>query len=303
MSYNPSDTRFAIVKETTPGETPDTPGFLSLDYVPGSEPTYESDWLESPVRRPNRGSAGGRKVAFKVSGGLESQLFRDAAIDLLLESGLSGEFDGATLKGGANDTSLTIEKVMSDGSNDLYRRWSGIQVSKVTVAGEATDNVTISFDLVGMKGETATAILTGASYADASDALKLAGPDVAMSVAGLSVDYTKFEISVEFDREATNQFGSVAARGVGTSGVRKVSGSVEFFREDWSPESVMIPDDGQNLTVTVGAGADGYEFTIPSAQFKIPQDSEDGSKQLVSAEFMGQDDSAAGTNIIVTRLV
>ena len=54
MAVNPSDTRYAISKETVAGTTNATPAFLVLDYMDGTEVVYESDWLESPTRRANR---------------------------------------------------------------------------------------------------------------------------------------------------------------------------------------------------------------------------------------------------------
>lgn len=43
MAVNPSDTRYAISKETVAGTTNATPAFLVLDYMDGTEVVYESD--------------------------------------------------------------------------------------------------------------------------------------------------------------------------------------------------------------------------------------------------------------------
>lgn len=300
MAVNPSDTRYAISKETVAGTTNATPAFLVLDYMDGTEVVYESDWLESPTRRANRASSGGRPVAFKVTGSLKQHFARDAATDLLLESGLSGTFNTNVLSSGANDTSFTIEKRMSNSEDtQLYSYFTGCQVTKLTISGTANGNIEFSADIIGMARTTGTAQKTGATYANPSNAMKLAGVDVVPSIAGLTVDFLKFEYTVEHTREALNKLGSASARGIATSGFRKVNGSVDFFREDWTPETVLLSASGAALTLPIGSGVNGYSINIPVAQFRIPKDGEEGAAATVSAEFMAKETAGATT---ITKL-
>ena len=302
MSFNPSDNRFAIIAEATAGTTPATPAFITFEHEESNNVNYTAEWIDSPNVKPNRGSAGGRNVSFSTTGSLSSHVFRDPAIDLLLESGLSGSFTADVLKGGAADKSLTIEKRMGVSGGYRYHRVSGSQVSKTSFSGKASENCMIAFDTVGMAFDNDGAIITGATYADPASTTRLAGPDVTVSIAGLTVDHLSYSVDVEFARSAQFKFGSTAARGIGTSGVRKVSGEIEFFMPASDYFATLADPDGLALTITMGSGANGYELLIPRAQFQIPEDANDGSAIIVKAGFMGADDDALGTNIQITRL-
>ena len=115
----------------------------------------------------------------------------------------------------------------------------------------------------------------------------------------LTVDFLKFEYTVEHTREALNKLGSASARGIATSGFRKVNGSVDFFREDWTPETVLLSASGAALTLPIGSGVNGYSINIPVAQFRIPKDGEEGAAATVSAEFMAKETAGATT---ITKL-
>ncbi|GGD64576.1 hypothetical protein GRI62_11880 [Erythrobacter arachoides] len=301
MAYSPSDTQFAVVGETVSGVTPATPAFKIFPHNSGDNITSTSEWIDSPAVRPNRGSNGGRRAAYSTAGTLNAHFQRDASIDLLLASGFSGAWNTATLKGGATDSSVTVEKLMKDSVN-RYHRVLATQVSKTTFSGKATDNVMVSFDLVGTTFTNSSAIVTGATYADPATTLGLAGEDVTMTLGGLTVDFVSFETMVEFDRSAQFMFGSTAARAIGTAGQRKVSGSVEFFMPSTDYFASLAAPAGLPLVITMGSGVNGYRLTVPAAQFRVPEDSEDGSAIIVKADFSGANTTADGTNIILERL-
>lgn len=302
MANNPSDIRLAVTKESVPGTTPANPSYNVLDTSGSIGLKASTDWLDSSARRADRQSAGGRKINKSISDGFTLHMHRDAGVDVLLESGLSGTFSGDTLKASNVDTPLTFEKRMTVAGGYLFRRFEGCYVSKLTLTGDASSNVELAVEVVGMDDDTDTAEASGSTYINAADTLKLDGEDVVITVAGVTLDYTKFELSIESSRAAQFKMGSAAARGVGTEGNTAVKGSLEFFRDDWSPETVMVPDEGVELTITLAGGADGLTFTIPSAQFRYPEDGEDGAKVIASVEFSGKRDDTEGTSILVTKL-
>lgn len=303
-NYNPSDISWALIKEVTPNTTPASPAFLKIDHIEG-DLQYNADFIESQVVKANRASAGGRKVGFKDEGSLKVHLHRDAAIDALLESALSGTFTSNTLKAGSTDTSLTIEKkLLASDASALYRRYTGCQVSKFALSCEASGNAEVTFDILGMAASTGTAILTSATYANASTTTKLTGLDIGtFTIAGLSSpEVRKVELSVEQNREAHDKFGSASARAIGTSGNHKVRLSVEFYRADWSPETLFANSDtAVAVSFSIGTLTNGYTFTLPAAVPMMPQMASDGSKELVKLEFAGSYDGTALTDISVTR--
>lgn len=304
MAINSADTTFAASLETVAGTTnASNPVFLMIDRIIGDEPTLVSDVVETQIASPNREAKVSRKTNFRVEGSLKSQLFRDAATDLFLESAISGAFVSNVAKAGVTDKSFTIEKKMLNGATALYKRYLGCQVSKFTMSVEAGGSVDTSFDLIGMSSPTPNgAILTGATYAQPSNTTKLTGLDTTVTVAGLSVDFSKVELSVEHTRENSFKLGSASSRGVATGGNRKIAGVLEFYREDWSPETVFIPDTPVSIVIQCGTGTSGYRFTVHAAVGSIPTDSVDGAKSKVTVNFTGIFDETAGTGLSIAKL-
>jgi hypothetical protein len=308
MAINPSDTTYAIIAETVEGTTPATPAMLRMDFIPGNTPTYVSDVLTSPTIKPNRASAGQRKLAFRVEGGLDVHFKRDAAIELLLPSALSsGAWAANVIKAGITDTSVTIEKKMLDGTTPIYHRFRGCQVSKFQLDVSASEIAKASFDLIGLaRDPAASTIITGATYALPSATLPLTGLDMtSVSISGVSGLVARaLTLSVEHDREGRDQFGQANPSSVGTSGFRKVTGNVQFYRTAAlnSALATVETDTPNTISFTLGGVGTGYTFTLPAAYTALPADVEDNSKQLISVDFVAGFDNTAGTDLQVTRL-
>lgn len=302
MAFNPSDNTYSLIRETAAGTLPATPAFLPFDYVQGDQPMLTSDVIESQIQRANRTSSGQRKTGFRVEGSLSTELKRDAAIDLLLESALSGTFTTNVLKAGTTDTSFSIEKRMNDGASKYYRRFSGVQVTSLTISGEASGMIEASFDLLGTTAVTGTALVTGATYANPSSTQLLDGTEVTMTINGTAVDFRSFDLSVEHDREAQDKFGSKYARGIGTSGMRKVMLSCSLYFTDFGLETTSVAGNTVPVVITIGSGANGYSITLPACDISVPADSEDGSKAMMDVDFTAKGDVTLGTDIQITRL-
>lgn len=309
--YNTSDISFAIIKEIEDGKTPTTGAWLRIDHVPGTSPAFTTDSIESPVKQAKRASAGNRKTNPRAEGGLKTHLCRDAAIELLMQSAVSGVWLEAgdvgegddILKAGDKDTSLTIEKRIT-GAAELFMRYTGCQVTKMTLTCDASANAEISFDILGMGRVTAQIPVAGMTYADASTNLKLAGEDVnTVTIGGLNdVTFRSLELTIEQTREAKDRFGSISAFGIGASGNRKVTLKLSFYRENFQPETVLGGNAAVPVSFTIGGEGEGFKFDLPLATATIPADVEDGAKLLVDVEFMAKYDNVSGTDFQITRL-
>ena len=308
--FNSSDISFAITKETVAGTTPVTGAWLKIDHVPGTSPMFTTDSIESPVKTAKRASAGNRKTNPRAEGGLKTHLCRDAAIELLMQSACSGVWTEAgdtgegddILKAGDADTSLSIEKKLT-GAASLFTRFTGCQVTKMTLTVDASSNAEISFDILGMGRVTAQAP-TALTYSDASNKLKLAGEDVnTVSIGSMTgLTFRSLELTVEQTRETKDRFGSASAFGVGASGNRKVTLKLTFYREDFQPETVLAGNVAVPVSFTIGGDNEGFKFDLPLATASIPADVEDGAKVLVDVEFMAKYSNAAGTDFQIIRL-
>lgn len=300
---NPSDTKFYLIAETVPGTTPATPAFQEIAHIPGSTPMEEADFVDSPVLKPNRAAGLGRKTNFRVGGGVQTQLKRDTAHDVLLQSALSGTFTTNVLKGGTTDSSFTVERRMLEGATTLYKRFAGCQVTSFKLSADPSGIAEATFDVVGMTATTGTAILTGATYAVAANTTPLTGIDVtSVTIAGLTAKYLSFELTVDSGREALQSFGSTGAFAVAQGSPRSIKLNMTFFRSDHTPETLFRSDNPFAVSITIGAGANGYMITLPACVSTLPQDEEDGAKAIVSVELTPGYDATEQTDIKITKL-
>lgn len=302
---SPSDRSYAIIAEATPGTLPGSGTLLPFDQIPGTRPTFNADQLTSPSMARVRASRGSRRNNFRVDGGLRGHFSRGTANELLLQSALSGTWATDVLKAGATDTSFAVEERLIEGAGSLYQRFLGCMVAGFTLECAYDGNAEASFDVLGMSRQTATAA-TALTYGTSPTTLQLAGPDVtAVTIAGLTgstaPDFVNLSLSVTHNREAQGGFGSTSARAIGTSGARAVTLGLRFYREDFSPETI-IGDTPLEVSFTIGSGANGFTFLLPRAFGSIPVDSDDGSKALIDVTFTAAFDPTAGTDLQITRL-
>lgn len=305
MSINPSDFRYAIVKEVTAGTTPATPTFLVFPFESSTQLDLTHDSVTSPLVRSSRASDGMRKVNFRVEGSLKGQLFRSTVIDTLLESSLSGAFATNVLKASNVDTNFTVEKTFYNGATAYYHRFTGCQVSKFGLTAGTDTNAEITFDVLGLDRTNATTAIASSTYTQPSNTLRLAGIDLnGVTVDGLSnVACTSIELSVEHEREAQGQMGATSAFAIGTGGIRKVTLTMKVYRIDLSPDTLMAKSDTPiAVSFKIGTAAEGWQFDIPAANYEAPKDEIDNSKDLVNLTFTAKYDNTAGTDLIITKL-
>ncbi len=309
MAINPSDTEFAVVRETVAGTTPTTPQFKRLETVVGSNLNATADPIVSATRRKGRTNAGQRLVNPRVEGTLNTEFTaEDPATELLLESAFSGRFnEDGLLKAGTTETDFTVERRWIDGATSMFSRFFGNQVTEFALNAEFGGIVTADFTVLGRgRADPATTPIANATYADASSNTKFAGPDVKnIVIEGLGeVDYSTLTLTVSQERATQGKLGSAYARGIGTSG-KSIELQVMLYRKDFGPEA-MIKNGIENPAVKISFemifANKGYRFTIPLGQPSFPEDSEDGANQMVAVTFVPQGDSVSGTDIMVQKL-
>ncbi len=301
---NPADTTYAIVRETVEGTTPATPAFRNLDYIPGNEFKLDSKLLTSDVLKQNRAMAGLGKLNVAPSGDLKTHFRRDTSLDLLLESALSGTFTSNVLKGGNTDTFHTIEKKMFEGATADYTRYTGMIVNKFGLTVDASSNAEATFGFLGMGRSNAAAIVTGATYAAATQGTLLDGADVGtISIAGLTGTFLSLDLSVETNRESKWALGNAGSVGTGTSGFRSVKLTVKMYRGSTAVYTAAQSDAPLAVSFTLGSGTGNvYTIALPAAVYSAQaNDESSGSNAFVNLEFMASFDATANTDISITR--
>ena len=309
MAINPSDTEFAVAVGTATTAAPTAPAFMRLETIVGSNLNATADPITSQTRRKGRTNAGQRLVNPRVEGTLNTEFVAgDAATEALLESAFSGKFDAeGLLKAGTTETYLFVERKWQDGENSMFTRYAGCMASELALNAEFGGIVTADFTILGLgRLAPATTAIVGATYADASTAEKLAGPDVKnINISGLGdVDYSTLTLTVSQARETQGKLGSAFARGIGTSG-KTVELAASLYRKDFGPENLIkngIENPAVRIEFDMTIDGEGYKVIIPAAQPSFPEDAEEGANQMVNVTFSAVGDAVSGTDIMIQRL-
>lgn len=299
--FTPSAFEWGIVAETVPGTTPATPAFMRFVHKEGDNINPTHDWYEVDVVRQNRASNGGRRTNIAAEGSLSTVFQRGPANEaLLLAASGAGAFASNIARGGNAETSFTIEKTLSATS---YQRMTGAMVTGWNLEASYDGGVEVSVDIMGRGITNAATKITGATTGPAPSTQFLTGREITgVSLGGLSgMTYTSMSLSITQDRETINGFGTNAALGVAATSNRKISGSVTFHREDFTPET-LLGDAAVPFSFTMGAAANGLTILLPAVFCKMPTDDTDGAKLYCTVEFEADWDATEATDIKITRL-
>lgn len=297
---SPNTIQYALVKETVNGTTPATPAYLIFRHVLGDNVQRMGNSVESPVIMPGGAADASLIVTEHNEGSLKTQLQRDPATDVLIESSMGANFTSAVVKAAAGDVSFTLQKQFKEGASTYFREWNGMRSKKLSVSADQAGIVNVSFDLIGM-GEAFVAT-TGSTYAASSTTKRFTSLDCVVTIGGLtSIEVTKMNFDIDSSREAINVFGQVSPTAVGTSGTRKVTGSVTVLTHDYSAHT-MTRNTKVGVAITIGQAGSGYKFEFPAAVFMPASDEENGAKMETKLDFTAGYDGTALTDVIVTRI-
>ncbi len=296
MAINPANTTYRVSQETVPGVTDASPTFHDLPYVAGSMPMEQRDTQTDNTRYHKRGSTGSTETNFRVGGGNKVGMRRDDAIELLLQSALSGTWVNDVLTAGEVETSLCIEENMVDVtagvSTNLLTRYNGIQVSEFSFDLDFTGNCEADVSYVGLSTTVDATPISTAVNKPSSGLPIMKGTQLQnLAINGITgLKGTKLSLKITSARDANGSFGNQSADYIGTQS-RTVTGSLTVYRKDFQLEKTLPPGNTQVLKELsfslIGGTGNTLAFDIPNAEFTVPDRSEDGSKVLATINFTG----------------
>lgn len=300
--FNPSDWEYFITKETVQGTTPATPAFSKITVSEG-EFNLETAQINSEMKNANRAAKQGAVGLKSGSGSMNFEVLRSTAFENLLESVLSNTFVTNVLKGGRADSSYTIARRMTATDSQIFVGNIGSAFTLEASRGEMVTG-SLEFTFMDKNIGTTAAIVTGSTFPAVTLGSPISGNDVTVTISGMTgVKYRSLSLSVNQAREILGMLGSNTPAGVGTDGSRETTLSVEAYREGMVWDSTFNGSNSTfDVTITLGAGANGYSIRLPKCTASFPQDSSDGASALVTIEFVATDDTVSGTEIIVTKL-
>ena len=267
------------------------------------------------------------KVSAMGEGEIELEFKDDHPTDSLLASLLGtsaiavedGFTDNTDYFNGNTQTSFTIEKKTSDGTNNLFQKYDGMVPTTLELTAESGSFVsgTIGFMGAGVNTMTTTASLSATDAAsetvpfttvDANTIVKFDTDRTdnnsgAGGVSVLETDYdeistvktTSFSMSIDNGARAQTQIGSTDLAGIGT-GRFTVTGSLTVYATDKTLFDNYINTTAFGMLIQVGSTtpATTYRFYLPEVKITSAQVLAGGNDEDVLMEIEWQ---AVKTNI------
>jgi hypothetical protein len=302
-----SDVQIAVVAEVTPGVTPATPAFKNI-RVTSESLTPAFDTLVSAEIRSDATVSDVRRTGITVSGDIGFELHRDGqagGFDDLLAASIRGAWTTNVAKGGTLKPSFTLERRINGASGYSYLRFQGTRIGGISLSLTPDEMITGTLHATGTAHTAAAALITGATYANASTNSPMAGIDVtSLAVGGVSgVDYTGLTIDVDLNTRVQRKLGQVAARGIGF-GRRVTTGTLTCFFEDLTAYNLFMNNTSQSIVATASDGTNQFTFTIPRARFtsgEVPTPGNDADF-ILTLGWQATYDSTLGTDIQFARV-
>lgn len=304
MPINTADFSMSAIKEVEPGVVPTTGSRVEVpiktDQAP---PVLTTAQIEDDTKRPNRegnaAASGHSMVELELS--LVSR--GGELIDMLIESAISGEFDGSDIaKGSDKDSTFTIFSTLKSGNagQALVYVDSGCMVRSWSVTATAKEGAEVSFGILGTKREEEETESALPLIKTPATAVRHLYSDVTVTVGDQELAYSSLEFSTEQERDVRVILGQIAANDIYTSGTRTTSLTIKAYRESFAVNA--LANTNMPVEFTIGTAGNGYKITLPFAKLMTPTDELDDSGLLVNLEFNAGFDNTTEAGIIVERL-
>jgi len=309
-----SDSLLAIIEETDWGTTPSTPAFKRLRFtgegLGANVESIKSNEIDPDASVKDLVQSGGG-----ATGDFNFELSFGAEFDLILELAMRGDFDAATqiLKAGSTKKSATIEKKLSNGTDDYYFRYAGSRVNSLALNITADQIIGGTVAIQGKSESLAAAIISGATYA-------VPNTNPVMSVSNVrAIVFVGFENEVVFSdmsftlnnnlrtqrgfSTATTSFPDLDAKGIGM-GQREVTGNLTAFFSNSELYTKFISGGEFSLSFVLSDGTNGYCVTFPRVKFQTAKSNAGGNNSDVQQAMTWQatKHTSIGTDMLVFKL-
>lgn len=259
-----SGVRVAVIAESAFGTTPATPAFQTLRTTNGGLRTQKSTGT-SNERQADRNVRDEFELGQDVNGSYDFELTY-GTFDTVLEAAMFGAWSSDVLKNGITPKFLTFEETYELGATDSFRRFTGCMINTMSLAIGSRAAVTGSFSVMGKQEALATAIISGATYADPSETpVSTASANVASLTVG-SISPAPVVRSLQL--QISNNLRTRPAVGTKYSaefgaGRFDVTGTLECYFQSNALYTEVLAHALADLSFVVGnATGDKYQFDI-----------------------------------------
>ena len=281
-----SQTRLAYIAESAYGTTPTTPAFLNQRFVSESLNANIENVVSNEIRADRNvtdliqvGADGGGSVDFELSYG---------SFDDWLESLMFSTWSTNVLKNGNTQKSFTIEKTFEGGATDQYHRFTGCVANSLSLAIQAKQVVTGSFEFLCKGSTAAQAIISGATYtaANSNPVINAAANFASLAMTSVtSPELMSLNLKITNNLRRQAVVGSIDARGIGT-GRFEVTGEAVMYFTNASAYDLFLAGTATDLTFALGgASSKKYLFELANIKFEKGEIVAGGNDQDVMAKM------------------
>lgn len=263
-----SEVRLALVEETAWGVTPANPSF-TLTRMTSESLMPAKTTVRSNEIRPDRNVTDETMVGRMVSGNIGFELSY-GTFDNILESLMFADWNTNVIKNGAGaGTSFSAERrvALPAGGYD-YHRFTGLVANTLSLNVAAGAIVTGEFGMMGKFGGRGGSVISGASYAQASDSRVL---NAANHFASLDIDgvspmprIRSLSLNITNNLRRQDEIGNLDAAGM-APGRFEVTGSIEAYFESGTLFQAFLDHQDLALSFMIGdQSGERYRFTLPT---------------------------------------
>jgi hypothetical protein len=306
MAISASKTRLAYVAETAWGQTPATPIFQNMRFTSESL-NAEKQTVTSDEIRPDRNVSDVVQTSRMASGDINDE-FSYGSFDDLFESALYSTWATDVLKNGTTEKSFLFEKTfVEDNGTEFFHRFAGGIINTMAIGVTAGQLVTCNFGVMAKGVAADTAIITGATYTDATTTPVLSA---ATDFASLTIpEVTSAPAIQSITMDVTNNLrqrqvvGSLDSAGIG-SGRFAVTGTMNAYFEGGGLYDKFLSHEDLSLSFLLGTVAGSrYLVSLPKVKITSGTITAGGNDQDVMANLNWQAiyDGTADATLQITR--
>ena len=292
-----------IVPETVYGVTPVTPAFVEIP-ITGCTLGLTKNTIQSNTIRSDRQIADFRDGTQQTGGDINCELQFDA-LDDLIEAALCGTWAANVLEVDTARRSFTVLREFTDltAAEKPFEIYTGVEIINMALQVSTDAAVTANFTTLGKgvvssgtapSGATFTAAAAGNVFDSFTGSLTEGG--AALGVA------TELGLTLENGSEARFVIGSnqTIQPKIGNS---NLTGQLGAYFEDHNLLDKFYLGTKSSVAVTLEDPAgNAYTIEVPKIHFTGGQPDVEGSSDIIlSMPFQALLDSAAGTNLKITR--
>jgi hypothetical protein len=253
---------------------------------------------------PNRASNGSRRGSLTVEGSVDVRFMRAPFMDVLLQSALSNTYATKVLKAGITDSSFSVLTSLQGGAAgaQMVKQFGGCMVSGFSISAKANEEVSSSWDIMGLNATNLTTDNALAVTALPAGTVEFLGTELAnITVAGQTLSIAELTFETKLDRTRRFTLTNSPNLAYGVNGTRETTVTVKAYRDSFAIDSA-VTGLAQAVTFDIGPTSTGYRFQLPAAYGNIPTDELSDGSAFVTITFTAGYDNTSGTDLIVTQL-